>query len=109
MVYGFRRMNITIEVVKDVRAWRKAKIMMDGPIVNFGPVWDQGKTIIGSDDYIVMAAYGHGEIPVGYIIHSLSKKETSVGLSKTVSEQSKEEIETALKAELEKILEAQKK
>ena len=102
-------MNITIEVVKDVLAWRKVKIMMDGPIVNFGPVWAQEKTMIGSDDYIVMAAYGQGRIPIGHIIHNITKEETSVGLSKTVSEQSKEEIETALKAELEKFLEARKK
>ena len=109
MVYGFERMNIVAKLIDAPLDWQKVRIMVDGPFVDLRPIWAQAKILLATRDFIVLAAYDHDEIPVGYIIHSLSNKETSVGLSKTVSEQSKEEIETALKAELEKMLEAQKK
>jgi predicted acetyltransferase len=109
MVYGFDRMNIRIETFKTVLDWQKVRLAVDGPIWYLRSVWQQADEIISTGNFITIVAYEQ-TAPVGYILYNVTNQKTIiVGISKSIPEESKIEIKTALEAELQKAIEAQKK
>ena len=90
--------------VEDRYAWQVTRISVDGPFPDLRPVWDQAKQIIGSENFIILAASYSNGTPIGYAIYNVSEGKTTLGVRTNVVEHSKEEIESALRAELDRIL-----
>jgi hypothetical protein len=102
-------MNIRIDTLKTAFDWQTVRIAVDGPIWDLRPVWKQADEIISTGNFITIVAYEQ-TTPVGYILHNVTNQKTIiVGISKSIPEESKREIKTALEAELQKAIEAQKK
>lgn len=102
-------MNIRIDTLKTAFDWQTVRIAVDGPIWDLHPVWKQADEIIITNNFITIVAYEQAT-PVGYVLYNVTNQEiTMTGISKSIPEESRKEIESALRAELEKNLQAQKK
>lgn len=97
-------MSMKIIPVKERYAWQVTRISVDGPFPDLRPVWNQAKEIIESENFITLAASYSNGTPIGYAIYDISEGKTTLGVKTNVAEHPKEEIESALRAELGRIL-----
>lgn len=99
-------MNIRIDTLKTLFDWQTVRIVVDGPIWDLQPVWKQADEIVTNDNLIAMIAYEQ-VTPVGYILYNVTdQKITMTGISRSIPEESRQEIRNALNAELSRILES---